>query len=127
VPYTSGEVCNNGTDDDGDTEVDEEPDADLDGISDCADTDDDNDGFSDAVEASAGTDPLNPCPVSTNDSAWPPDLNSDRTIDILDVLALKPSFNQSIPPGLPRFDIQPDNSVNILDVLALKPPFNQSC
>jgi hypothetical protein len=126
-PALSSEVCDNSTDDDGDTLIDEEPDTDFDGLSDCADSDDDNDGFSDTVETYVGTDPLNACPVSVNDAAWPSDFNNSRAIDILDVLQLKPVFNAVVPPGLPRHDIQPDSSVNILDVLAMKPTFGDSC
>ena len=121
------EACGNGVDDDGDTEVDEEPDTDLDGQSDCVDTDDDGDGFTDSAEDYIGTDAQNHCPRALFDSAWPVDMNNNRVVNISDVLALKPAFGNSVPPTSPRFDLVPSGSINISDVLAMKAPFGKSC
>lgn len=60
VSVIGEEVCD-GTDNDLDEEVDEGfADTDGDGIADCVNPDDDNDGLSDTDEATAGTDPANP-------------------------------------------------------------------
>ncbi|MEX1193646.1 MAG: cohesin domain-containing protein [Dehalococcoidia bacterium] len=123
------EVCGDGIDNDGDTEVDEEPDADLDGLSDCVDTDDDGDTFTDAIEAFVGTDPLNDCARGPFDSAWPPDFNNTRSINISDVLSLKPLFGSIDGDGVyqTRKDLTGDDRINISDVLLLKPYFGSSC
>ena len=123
------EVCGDGIDNDGDTEIDEEPDTDLDGVNDCDDPDDDNDGFTDVIENHVGTDPLNHCPRGPFDSAWPPDFFNDRKVDIFDILAMKASFGSS--SGDANFDVRRDltgdGAINIFDVLRVKPFFGQSC
>ena len=60
---------------------------------------------------------------------WPPDLNDDQTVNILDVLALKPHFNATYddPIFSRRHDLNADMWINILDVLVLKPVFNMTC
>jgi cytochrome c peroxidase len=55
----------------------EQIDSDLDGLGNNSDLDDDNDGYSDLVEISVGTDPL-------NDTSFPYDLDNDGTPDSLD-------------------------------------------
>jgi hypothetical protein len=121
------EVCGNGIDDDYDGLVDEEPDLDGDGLNDCDDPDADGDGWGNTREASLGTDPWNDCAVHPSDDSWPPDFDNNRTVNIADVLALKPAFGQSVPPASPRFDLQAGSGINIADVLALKPAFGNSC
>ena len=90
------------------------PDNDNDGLPDPADPDDDNDGFSDSVEAYAGTDPLDACPPP--DDAFPPDINNDTRVNVLDVAAYDP-----------RFDMNADGRVNILDITRIVPLLNSSC
>jgi hypothetical protein len=135
-----------GTDDDGDTLVNEgwdrngngvpdcmDPDADTDGdtIADPIDTDDDNDGdpdpgFNDSVpdykENWMGTDPLDACPDSTTDPAWPPDFNNSGRVNILDALLFGPSMGSRF--GMEskynrRFDFNADKRINILDAIPL--------
>ena len=55
------------------------------------------------------------------------DAEESNSINISDVLALKPVFGSSVGPTSPRFDLVPDNSINISDVLSLKPVFGTSC
>jgi hypothetical protein len=123
------EVCANGVDDDLDGLIDEEPDTDGDGISDCLDDDDDGDGYSDTHEDFIGTDSINACPEHIYDSAWPPDFDNSRGINISDVLALKPIFGSVA--GLARYsqrgDLDASGGINISDVLALKPVFGSDC
>jgi hypothetical protein len=90
------------------------------------------DGFASNAELYVGTDPLRACASTatagdeTVDAA-PNDFNDNRAVNVTDVLALKPSFNISVPPASPRFDIVPSKAVNISDILAMKPAFNTSC
>jgi Tol biopolymer transport system component len=90
--------------------------------------DGDCDYFTDADEATIGTNAADACGFTTGGSTpsevWPPDLNPTDDINILDVLAFKPVFGASGPA---RYDIQVDGSIDILDVLKLKPVFNQAC
>jgi hypothetical protein len=89
--------------------------------------DPDCDGFDDVDEATIATDPADQCgfvPEGDQDSdTWPPDMAESDSVDILDVLALKPVFNGASA----RHDLTVDGVVNILDVLALKPFFNETC
>ncbi|MEX2392364.1 MAG: hypothetical protein WD904_12310 [Dehalococcoidia bacterium] len=55
------------------------------------------------------------------------DLVPNGTINISDVLALKPVFGTSVPPTSAWFDLAPSGSINISDVLILKQPFGQTC
>jgi hypothetical protein len=123
------EVCDDGIDNDLDGLIDEEPDTDGDGATDCVDSDDDGDGFADATEGFVGTDPLNRCSVNPSDNAWPPDFDNDRNVSISDVLALKPIFGTSKGDGvyMARYDLSADDEIVISDVLALKPVFGTSC
>jgi DNA-binding beta-propeller fold protein YncE len=126
-------------------------DADLDGVLNAADNcpnwpnppqnlpawavppgDPDCDGFSSANESTIGTLSFIPCDSTAiandqNPDAWPPDFDDNKSVNITDVLALKPVFGTGVPPTSPRLDIQPGNGINIGDVLALKPFFNMSC
>jgi hypothetical protein len=93
--------------------------------------DDDCDAFATADETLIGTDPDAACGFTpAGDPAsdtWPADLAESNSIDISDVLALKPVFNTAVPPTSARFDISPGDGINISDVLRLKPLFNTSC
>jgi thermitase len=88
-------------------------------------TDSDGDGFSDFAEIYMGTDYNDDC----GPSAWPPDFDDSQTVNILDVLQLKPHFGTSSGDTnySPRFDLDANGSIDILDVLAMKPPFKTSC
>ena len=98
--------------------------------------DSDCDGFTDAGEASVGTDPADPCAHTPDahdeaDDRWPADFDDDQTVDILDIVQLTPpAFNTSPPnPNYSvRKDIAPDGAINILDIVHLTPPvFNTRC
>jgi Bacterial TSP3 repeat/Thrombospondin type 3 repeat len=99
---------------------------DGDTLGNACDSDDDNDGFSDAVEVSASTDPLARC----GPDAWPPDINNDGFSDISDVSALTNLFGQSVPPAPARYNIAPDppdTFVDITDVARMVGLFGQTC
>jgi Zn-dependent metalloprotease len=99
---------------------------------DACDDDDDSDGFSDAVELFAGSNPFDNClgPPGSGGNAWPPDFNADALINITDLLVLKPAFNSSAPDPAyqARFDLYDQNgTINLFDVLAVKPFYNMRC
>ena len=99
---------------------------DGDSLGDACDPDDDNDGFSDAVETAVGTNPLIRC--GTN--AWPADINNDTFSDIADISALTGVFGQSVPPAPARYNVAPDppdTFVDITDVSRLTGLFGQRC
>jgi Thrombospondin type 3 repeat len=82
-------------------------DTDGDAVGNACDADDDNDRFSDPVEASAGTDPLAACGVNT----WPADINNDGFSDGTDITIIAGSFGEAVPPaGMApvRHNIAPD-------------------
>jgi Thrombospondin type 3 repeat len=125
-------------------------DSDGDGVSDLADNcpnwpnpaqnlpswpiranDPDCDGFSTAVEQSAGTDPFAHCGVD----AWPADINNNGSSDTADIALLTNDFGDSVPAEAPaRHNIAPDpppsppNSfVDTADIARLTGVFGQSC
>jgi hypothetical protein len=130
------EVCD-GIDNDGDTLIDEgfdrnpvngipdctDPgaDADGDGIPNPTDEDDDNDGFPDGDENYIGTDSLDACPDDPDDDAWPPDINNDTRVNILDIMEYFAygSFSGHFgdPAYAKRFDMNADGLLNILDIM----------
>jgi Bacterial TSP3 repeat len=101
-------------------------DTDTDGLANSVDADDDNDGFSDVIEASAGTNPLVDCGLN----AWPADINNDGFSDITDVSAITSVFGSQVPPAPARYDIAPDppdDFVDITDVSRMTGLFGQGC
>jgi hypothetical protein len=123
------EVCGNGIDEDQDGLIDEEPDQDGDGLTDCEDDDDDGDGYSDTRETIIGTDPWGACPKHKTDASWPPDFDNSRMVDVTDVLSLKPIFGTSsgTPAFSARHDLNTDGWIDVTDVLSLKPIFGVNC
>ncbi len=94
--------------------------------------DGDCDGFTSGDETTIGTDPQDACANPPETNRWPVDFDDNQTIDISDVLTLKPVFGAMVPPVSPRFNLVIDqppnpNQIDISDVLALKPFFGTSC
>ena len=87
--------------------------------------DDDCDGFTTADEEHIGTDPADACPDHLSDDAWPPDINMDTNVNILDILLYKSKLAPN--PYDRRYDLNGDGSVNILDVLVYKQFLKTSC
>jgi hypothetical protein len=123
------EVCGNGIDEDLDGQIDEEPDIDRDGISDCDDPDDDGDEYADTVEQYIGTEPEDPCANHYQDTAWPPDFNNDRSVSITDILTFRGPFGTSAGSSAysERTDLDANGVINISDILRLKPDFGTAC
>jgi Bacterial TSP3 repeat len=92
----------------------------------------DNDGWSDGAETVIGTDPLDPCPDTPADDAWPPDINNDTFVDIIgDIAPVANNFALSVPPGPARHDIAPDPPDSFIDIVGdialMAGLFGQSC
>jgi len=88
--------------------------------------DPDCDGFSTAVENSAGTAPQTQCGLN----AWPADLNNDGFSDITDITTLGGSFGKSVPPAPARHNIAPDpvdTVVDITDISTIGRFFGKGC
>ena len=101
-------------------------DTDGDSFGDACDPDDDNDGFSDVVEISAGTNPLLRCGTDN----WPADINNDTFSDISDITALGSTFGKAVPPAPRRYNIAPDppdGFVDITDISVLGTFFGKRC
>ena len=105
------------------------PDTDGDGQGNACDLDDDNDAWSDPAEAIIGTDPLDGCPDSIADNAWPADINNDRVITFGDIGLLTSIFGQTVPPAPVRRDIAepPDGVITFGDIGRLTNLFGQAC
>jgi hypothetical protein len=137
-PYSGSEICD-GRDNNGDTVIDEGWDLNGNGIADCldpdlntdkdgltndVDQDDDGDGWSDAAEGVIHTDPLSACPLNPDHDAWPPDINNNRTVNILDVARFREPLSG---PYNSRYDLNADGKVNILDVGKYRLVIGASC
>ncbi|MCJ7509342.1 MAG: thrombospondin type 3 repeat-containing protein [Dehalococcoidia bacterium] len=109
----------------------DQTDTDGDGLGNACDDDDDNDGFTDAVETHLGTDPLDACPDNSSDPAWPLDINNDRVITITgDVSNFRGRIESA--PGDPkwwvRMDFNMDNIISITgDVSLYWNKLSQTC
>jgi len=87
--------------------------------------DTDCDRWKDSDESVIGTDAEDDCTDQPgDDDAWPPDINMDTCVDVLDLLMFKPKL---YPPYDPRYDLWVDGVVNVLDMLMFKPVLNMRC
>jgi hypothetical protein len=98
----------------------------------AAGTDIDLDGFSNGIECSAGTDPGADCASNSSHDAWPPDINNNGSVGVIDDLtAVAGAAFQSVPPAPARYDIDPDppnGTIGVIDDLAtVAGVFGQSC
>jgi len=85
--------------------------------------------FGDDVEASVATDQLNGCPRSSDEDAWPPDMNRDKRVDALDAELFRAHLPSELGDAAydARFDLQFDSRVDVSDVLVLRPFLGQTC
>ena len=88
------------------------------------DGDTDGDGFDDDVECYIGTDSLDDCPDSSEDDAWPPDIDISTQVNVVDIVMYKPVLGG---PYDPRYDLDVSGVVNIVDVVIYKPVLGTSC
>jgi hypothetical protein len=97
-----------------------------------ADSDCDNDGWSDGNElAFIGTDYQDACPENTLDNAWPADVTNDGLVDVIgDITMLANFFSQSVPPAPARYDVgePPNGTIGVIDdIVRIAGLFSQSC
>ena len=90
-----------------------------------SDVDTDNDGFSDKVEAYIGTNPNLVCGVG----AWPPDIDGDRAVTILDMTSVANSYQTKVgdPTYSKRYDMDASGTITILDLTIVSNYFLQKC
>ena len=88
--------------------------------------DPDCDGFSTALETSAGTNSILHCGAN----GWPADLNNDGISDITDVSALTANFGFAVPPAPARYNIAPDpvdGFIDVTDISKMTSFFGYNC
>ena len=95
-----------------------------------APADSDTDEFLDAVEICTGTDPLDGCPDDLSDDAWPPDINMDAVVDVVDVVLFLNAFPsaQGSPNYSGRLDMAENNAViDVIDAVAFLVHYPSAC
>ena len=104
-----------------------DPDIDGDGLPDSCDPnmffhDADFDSFTDSLETFVGTSPQDGC-------EFPPDIDGNGSVNILDVGALRPAFNSVAddPNYRARLDLDANEAINILDFGFLRLWFDDTC
>jgi hypothetical protein len=93
-----------------------------------ADSDDDNDGFSDAKEAWIGTDSLDACRDDRNDDAWPADVDNDGRVVGLDAMRIRSAIGSQYGGTTyeldscynRRFDLSADGRVTGFDAMFVR-------
>jgi hypothetical protein len=104
-------------------------DTDSDGACDAGDPDDDNDGFDDFVEQYVGTDSLDDCPDNPTDDAWPPDMDNDTLVIIVDLQAFRGKLGTMYgdPVYEQRLDLNADQILTIVDLQLMRPYMGTLC
>jgi lysophospholipase L1-like esterase len=94
----------------------------------------DGDGWATASEATIGTDPMDNCPDSPSDNAWPPDINNSGAVDVIgDIALVTGQFGKAVgaPPLAPaRYDIgePPNGSIGVIDdIVRMTAVFGTMC
>ena len=86
--------------------------------------DTDCDAFTDGAEELIGTDPNVGCDDGLGLPDWPPDFDDNKTVNVLDVFAVKPVFGATSA----RHDLDASGgNVDIVDVFKIKPAFSTVC
>jgi hypothetical protein len=83
--------------------------------------DSDGDGFSNGLEIHLGTDLLSSCPQNSSDPAFPPDVNNDGRVNLIDLMTVLRAYGKdSTSPGwastYKRFDFRLDGKIAWFDV-----------
>lgn len=104
----------------------DQSDIDGDGVGDACDPDIDGDGWLNEAEEFIGTDPL----IACLDNGWPPDVNSNGSVEIDDVFFAAARFGSSSGDSAysPRAEIaSQDGTIAIDDVFGFASRFGSSC
>jgi hypothetical protein len=99
-------------------------------LGDACDPDDDNDGFSDAIESAIGTNQQDNCPTApgTGGDSWPLDNNADSFANVTDLLAYKGKIGHAVDVAHPkRLDLNDDGFLNAADILKFKGNLGRGC
>ncbi len=88
-------------------------------------TDTDHDGFPDAIENYIGTDPTNSCGVN----AWPPDIDNDGIVNIIDIARISRLYDTHIGDGRynKRYDLNADGVIDRTDLDIVGSYFLKKC
>ena len=112
----------------------DQTDTDFDRAGNVCDLDDDNDAFSDTIEAYLVTDPLDACPDVTGpggDDAWPLDNDMSRDVTVTgDVFAYVGKVGCSVPvtPACKRLDLDVSSDITVTgDVFAYVGKVGAAC
>jgi len=67
--------------------------------------------------------------MTTTATAWPPDINNDTMVNVLDLLLFRGRIMSTLgEPGYEeRFDLSFDGTINIVDMVTMKPFIMESC
>ncbi len=91
--------------------------------------DTDSDGFTDAVEVAIGTDPNSSCSLTSGTDAFPPDINADGIVNIVnDIIPTASHFGAKSTDSdwqqTRRYDMNGDTEVTIADILLVASHFS---
>lgn len=92
------------------------------------DPDSDGDGFRDSIENYVGTNQNVVCSSATVDG-WPPDVDMDKVVSILDLTKMAQAFGAKTGDAKynKRFDLDADGSISILDLTHAAQYFTSRC
>ncbi|HEY5625875.1 MAG TPA: cohesin domain-containing protein, partial [Dehalococcoidia bacterium] len=89
----------------------------------------DANGFSDCLEAFYGTNPNLNCASPGDPDTWPPDVDGNNWVNILDPLDFRQEWRATPAGGgySARLDLYPDLQINLTDILVLMTWWNVTC
>jgi hypothetical protein len=94
--------------------------------------DGDGDGFDDGIESHVNTDLLDQCADGSTDAAWPPDLNNDRYVTVIDIMSVlqhmgKTSTDPDWNSVHRRYDLNANDQVDDPDVDSVVDWYGMGC
>ncbi len=91
--------------------------------------DSDGDGFTDGIENFVGTSPIKACSLPGNLSAWPPDINNDGRVNLVDLSRIAQAYGSRTGQARyrVRLDLNADGRINILDLTIAANFYGKTC